>query len=430
LMKWLGLAVLALCLPLLLFVPWVFGPISAGVRGISFSFLGETSTSPSLGSFGVLAAALVIIAALAFQLRTPVLAFAAGVAMLVVALWAWLSISVGDPVLLARVAYGTEWARASRPFITQYTPGNFWTEPAFWTSLTPGAVELSFDTLLDRLWSGWYFLDFGWYFVPIIGVSLIAASARAIDRRHLARIASAAIVASIALAALILWNPLIAERDLARAVRAEASDQPDEAIDLYRDAIRRDGWYRENIRLYVRIGGVEAGRGRTFSAEYKAYQAENLAAEDSGYLDSGRLPAAIAILDSIAVSGGELSHAAARREASLLTLYGAHLFNGGAFGEAVDAWRTALTRDPTSWLAAFYLTRGYIVVGRNQEAAKLAQETIANVSDPSMLGDLYTNLADTEMASGNLGPAHEAYYNSYYYNYHTNRRAVVGLTGQ
>jgi tetratricopeptide (TPR) repeat protein len=422
-MKWLGTAALALCLPPLLFVPWVFGPISAGVRGISFSFLGESSTSASLASFGVLTAAMVVIAAIGFQLRAPEIAFGAGWGLLIVALWAWLWIAVGDPALLTRVAYGTEWTRASRPFITHYMPGNYRPEPSL-------DRELSFDTLLDRLQSGWYFLSFGWYFVPIIGLCLIAASARAVDRRYRARVVLAASLVSIIIAALILWNPLIAQYDLAGAVRAEAIDRPDEAIRLYRDAIRRDGWYRQNIKLYVRIGGVEASRGQTFSAEYKAFQAENLAAEDSSYLDSGRLSDAIAILDSIAVSEGELSHAAARREASLLTLYGAHLFNGGAFGGAVDAWRTALTRDPTSWLAAFYLTRGYIVVGRNQEAADLARETIANVADPSMLGDLYNNLADAEMASGNLEPAHEAYYKSYYYNYAANRRALVGITGQ
>jgi len=224
-------------------------------------------------------------------------------------------------------------------------------------------------------------------------------------------------------------KPALAQRDLVRALRAEASGRDDEAIGLYREAIRLDGWYRETIRLYVRIGGVEASRGNTSVPEYKAYQAENLVAEQQGGLDTSQLPAAIALLDPIAVSHLEMSHAAARREASLLTLYGANLFNDGAFGAAVEAWQTALTRDPDLLLPKVYLTRGYVLTGRYRDAEELARLTIPKVIDPTVRADLYDNLADAELATGALQPAHDDYFGSYYYNYAQNRRALAGLVG-
>jgi tetratricopeptide (TPR) repeat protein len=421
-MKLLGSVAAALGVALFLFAPWVFGPISTAVNGLHFSLFGSSRSSPGLGSFGVLSAILVIVAAAGLLLRRAAFACAAGAGLLVVALWAWLHIAVGDPHLLDRIANETAWTQAFQPFIARYVPGNFTPEPELWS-------QLSFDTLFDRLYSGWYFLALTWYLVPGIGVFLFFAGAHVIDRPDSAAIAAAAVAVALVLAAVILWNPAIAQLDLARAVRAEAGGRPDEAIHLYRDAIQHDGWYRENIRLYVRIGGVEAATGNTFLPEYKAYQAENLVADNQGQYDTGLLPSAIAMLDSIVVSSDELSRAAARREASVLTVYGAHLFNTGAFGAAVKAWETARIRNPELWLPALYLTRGYILTARYQDAAKLARETIPKISDPSILGDLYDNLGDAERASGHMELAREAYSDSYRFNYGQNRRALNGMVG-
>jgi O-antigen/teichoic acid export membrane protein len=98
-------------------------------------------------------------------------------------------------------------------------------------------------------------------------------------------------------------------------------------------------------------------------------------------------------------------------------------------GAAVDAWRAALVRNSDLLAPALYLTRGYTLVGRYYEAAEVAQAIIPKVIDPNVRGYLYSNLADAELAMGNLQPAHDAYFKSYYYNYVNNRHALASLVG-
>jgi len=180
-MKWVGTAALVACVPFLLFTPWLFGPLAAGVNGLHFSLLGGSSSSPTIASFGVLSVGLILVAAAAFHLERPKLAAAAGAGLLIVALLALLKFSISDPVLLTRLANETDWTQALHPFLNKYFPNTFRKEPGLWN-------ELSFDTLFDRLYSGWYFLALTWYLLPLVAVSILASAVPMIDRRGRLRI--------------------------------------------------------------------------------------------------------------------------------------------------------------------------------------------------------------------------------------------------
>jgi tetratricopeptide (TPR) repeat protein len=238
----------------------------------------------------------------------------------------------------------------------------------------------------------------------------------------------------VLLAIAFLWGPLVAQRAITQAARAEANAEIDQAITDYRRAILLDGWYAEHVSIYRRIGEIEASLGHTSTAEYRIYYAENLVAQNqpfTGTQESGntaQLPEAIALYDDLAAEGGETSKLARRRAAELWTEYGLHLFVAGAFGSAVEAWEKALAREPRMWLASFYLTRGYYVVGRYQDAAHLA-ESVAVTSDPVWFAILSCNMGDARMQMGDLDVGHRAYFDAYDFDYAANRRALYELFG-
>jgi hypothetical protein len=84
--------------------------------------------------------------------------------------------------------------------------------------------------------------------------------------------------------------------------------------------------------------------------------------------------------------------------------------------------------EPSDWLAAFCLTRGYFAVGRNQEAADLA-EKFSKASDPVFLADLRCNIGDARTRDGAFAAAHAEYWSSYHRDYVYNRRALESLVG-
>jgi hypothetical protein len=427
----LGCAALLMLIPAVLLAWWVAFPLSRELRGLAFSISGYSPGHPPVvpTSFGVLAAIVLVLAAVACLPEKPSSYLcAAGGGLLLIAFWAFLKVALGDAGLLVALAREAESGQAAYLFSTQYTLPIFANEPTVWT-------QISFATIGNRLISAWYFMGLGWYVTLTTALALLVVGAHSGGSRGTRWVMGTVVLCVVLLAVLFLWNPVAAQRAITRAAWAEAHGRREDAIADYRRAMRLDGWHARNVGVYQRIGAIDAGLGRTSTAEYRIYYAEDLVAQIQPFaaipqsVTIGQLPEAIAVYDGLAAGGSSISELARTRAAELWTEYGLHLFAAGAFGSAVDAWEKALAREPGMWLASFYLTRGYFVVGRYRDAAELAK-VVAATSDPVWFAILSCNIGDAHTRMGDLDFGHRAYFNAYDLDYFMDDRALYSLFGR
>ncbi len=270
--------------------------------------------------------------------------------------------------------------------------------------------------------TGWYFLSFGWYAAVTSGVASFCAGLRGLDSRERTRALSIAGAVLIGFTAILLLPHLRAKLVLNRAVRAESSGHHQQAQELYRKTMRLDGWNRLNPDIYARIGAIDSAFGRTNTIESRIYHAESLAAQDD-------LPSAIAEYQELVSAHSNQLFWMRQREAELWTSYGQDLLADGSIGGAVMAWQNALRWDSRMWLAAFFLSRGYFLTGRYQEAVDFTKSTIDQLSDPVVLADLYCNLGDAYMRLGALSEAHLAYRHAWTLDEKLDLRSLSSLVG-
>jgi hypothetical protein len=422
--KWLGCIAIALTIPATLIANWIYFPLTHELRGMAFSLAGYSPSHPPLvlASYGVMAAFLLAIALLALASKQPLVVAVSGLGLILLVWMAYLRIAVADSDLTLTLALQADWSQTAHLFSVEYTPGNFGIEPTAWATL-------SFDTLYDRLFSGWYFLGLGAYITFVAGICLIASGLHGVGLRGRRIVWSFLFFVVLATGIVALTGPVLAQRAFGEAVAAEVRNQPVQAIEDYRAAARWDDWYARNARLYARIGSIESAAGFGDTAEINIYAAERLVDAAQSPNAIGNLPEAVALYDHLAATGGPLSALARRRAASIETLYGRHLFADGSFGDSVAAWEGALKRDSGEWLAKFYLTRGYYAVNRDEDAAHLAKYLIKTVSDPGILGVIYSNLGDALTGLNRLDEAHSSYFVSYQLDYVANRRGLDSLVG-
>lgn len=423
-MKYLRCALALLCIPATLVFHWVAFPLSNQLPGVSFSIAGYVRghTPPTLASYGVLAAVILMIAALMLLITDEAIhrqrwtfIYVAGAALLTLGVSAPIQVALGNPALLKDLAEEANWLKAADNFAQTYLPLNLGNEATNWPFL-------SFDTLAGRLLSGWYFMGLGWYVTLIAAAVLMTAGARNMKRTARRRAAGATAAAVSLVAAAFLLSPLAGQRTLLAAIRAESRGDIAAASRLYRAAFRLDGWNALKIELHARAGAIDAALGRTASSDYDVYRAESL-------LSRNLIPSAIAQYDSLAAANGPLRGIARTRAVWLRTVYGLQLYQTGAFGAAAQTWEGALQREPSMWLAAFYLSRGYFAVGRYREAAQVAQRCITQVGDPEFIANLYSDMGDAHTRDARLQSGHLAYFHSYRLDYADNRRGLTGPTG-
>jgi len=430
-MKWVVALIALSCIPAVLLAPWVDLPFPHRLNGITFglfSQLAEQSKSTFISvSFGSLSAVLLVVAAVASILWRPVYLCACGALLIVVAYSALLHLALGDAPLLAELARATEWEREALDFTNHYISPGITIEPSMWP-------KLSFDTVQDRLISGWYFLGLGWYIATGCGIWIIVVGVRSTSKRSVIIVATPALAFFAVVTCLFTIGPLAAQWSLVKAVNLAGKGHTASAIALYNQAIRLDGWYALDIRMYERIGALDAQFGPNSTPDYNVYYAEAILSQIKNILAETQPPlegirAAIGVYDNLAEH--ERMYALARmRAVELMTEYGLQLFADGAFGSAVYAWRQALVRDPNMWLAKFYLSRGYLAVGDYERAAHEARELIASTSDPVLQSVLFIDLGDAYSDLGDLKSAHVAYYKSYTLNYAVNQRGLASLIGE
>ncbi len=418
-MKYVGCTLALLCIPVMLFAKWVAFPLTNHLSGLSFSILRYAggNVHPTWLSHGAIAALLLLVAADAFRRENWKQIYYLGAGLLCLMFAGFLQTAFGQPRLLNELARESGWLNAADRFAPAYLPLNLGMEP------TVGPSLLSISTVGDRLLSGWYFMALGWYVGLMAALALMVAGARNMLRSSRRRAATATVSGILILAIGFSARPLYGEYVLSAALEAQTGGRLNEAARLYREAMRIDAWNALSLELYERIGAIDATFGQTATFEYRIFSAGTMVEREQWL-------AALAEYEAIAATAdGPLGATAAHQAVELWTGYGLQLYQDGAFGAAVAAWQRALIHQPSMWLAAFYLSRGYFAVGRYQEAISLADRCLERVSDPVFRGNLYGNLGDAHTRRGDFTQAHSTYFSSYYWDYVMNKRGLSGLVG-
>jgi tetratricopeptide (TPR) repeat protein len=410
-------ALILLSIPAILFLGWVAFPLSQNVSGISLRILlhSNSSAAPTWISYAAADGLMLVVATSAWFRDKPTQLYCAGATLLLLATAAVLQVAFADPELLKRLLDEADWSNAAAAFAGRYLPPNLGTEPTQWRYFSFGSVG-------DRLVSGWYFMGLGWYIGIGVGFAISHAGARGANRRFRLRAIGITAVALLAVTAAFAQSPIRGASAVVAAKRAEANGRPADALRAYRKAIKLDRWNALNLNIYERIGAIYANSGHTWTPEYRLSYAEYLVEQD-------RYSEAIAQYEDLVAAGGPLSSVAVWRSSELLIVYGLNLYELGSFGAAVDAWQQALAHEPSMWLAAFYLSRGYFAVGNYLQAIMLIRRCSQQVADPIFLANLYSNLGDAYMRDGEFGPAHLAYNRSYSLDYLSNFRGLSSLVG-
>jgi tetratricopeptide (TPR) repeat protein len=413
--KRIGSLLTVLCIPGALSLGWVSFPLSPSLGGMSFLFLKHSQPGRGLAltSYGAAAGVLLLIAAEAYRRRAFRQVYWVASALLLLVAAAPLQIAFSDPGLLKLLASEADWQQRALEFAHYYQPANFGSEAAVWPLLP-------LDTVPDRLIAGWYFMGIGWYVTLLATLVMTFAALNGVAGGSRARLVLTTLALLSLMVGLFVRSPLAAQHALVKAISADGHGAVDEARGRYLEVMRLDGWWALRTDLRERIGVIDATQGRTDSSEYRIYRAEVM-------LDQGHPREAIAEYEQLATSR-ELAPFARSRAADIWTDFGQQLYAIGSFGSAVRAWQNALAQEPLDWLAAFCLTRGYFAVGRNQEAADLA-EKFSKASDPVFLADLRCNVGDARTRDGAFAAAHAAYSSSYHWDYVYNRRALASLVG-
>ena len=417
--RWTGFSAILLCVPLVLIFRWVNFVLSDHLYGGAFSLFGYTPIHPhfTFASFGVIAAAILMLAAMFCALRRPLWQCLMAGALFLLLAYAYLQVAVGDPRLAIEAARQSDWFLW---IVAGQSPGNH-PETELWQ-------KLAFDTVGDRLYTGWFYLGLGWYLGLLAAIAMFVAAARSIDTRYARRIATLTLLSTAALAVLLLVRPFRAERAFEVAAQAQADARYEYAITSYGDAMRMDSWYGLNPRIHERIGAAYTILQRVNEPDAVVYRSELTIDRYREDAATGDLPRAIADYDLLSTRDDAIGIIARWRAADVGVIYGLHLFQGGAFGPAVRAWEQVLQKDPDNWQAAYYLTMGYPQVGRYREMAAVSQRFIDHCADPVALGAFYLALGDAQTWMGTFGTGHEAYYKSYYYDYSFNPRGLSSLS--
>jgi len=408
------LSALSLAVAVLL-CKWIVFPLSNQVRGFRFSPLGYSAPHAFVLSYGVLAAILIMLWAVAFQVRGARALCLVGIGLLALAITTLMQVAFYDPILLKRLASEADQAQLVAYFTAEYLPPNPWIEPARWRFLT-------FDSLVGRALSGWYFLGFGWYATIAAGVACLSSGLTYVEarqRRWMLLIGGAAFGGLIAILA---SSHIRAQIAIDRGAFAVSTGSLQTAVGSYREAMRLDGWNRLNPNIYSRIGEIDSASGRTNTLEYQIYRAELLAAQNN-------YPGAIAEYHQLSESNRGNFDWIRLRESALWTNYGQGLLSTGASGAAATAFASALALNPSNWLAGFCLSRSYFLSGSYQQTIDLATRLLEQISDPQLRAGLYCDVGDAQMRLGNLAEAHLAYRRAWTVDEKLARRTLTSLVG-
>lgn len=407
------------CMAMEVFAKWLCFPLTKQLKGSHFSLLAYSPQIQhlSVSSYGVTAAVLTGVAAWSLTRRRYRLLSWMGAALIWLNALSILQVACIDGPLLKEL--DSEWnqQQSIATFTRKALPENKRTLGADEPSVSR---ELPLQTVADRLSAGWYFVGFGGWWALFVGFAALGFGLWGEKRATMiwTTIGGIAVLLCVCTA-----RPTLAEVAVARAHVVEARGKPDNAIGWYRRAILLDGWCALNPDLYERIGGIDAGLGRTTTIEFGVYHAE-LASTQKDMRKS------IAELSALIPRAGEpLADVLRKRTAELLIEDALTHHLHSAYGTTVAECQEALQFDHGSVIASFYLSRDYYLTGAYQRAIDITTKTLKRADDPLVRAYLYSNLGDAYTKLNAYSEAKLAYRGSYWLDYILNRRALSALTG-
>lgn len=402
------------CVPVVALLGWVSFPLSPAVSGITFRLcrVSQASALPCFMSYGCIAALLLLICAGCYWRGVFAGAYWAASLLLLLTAAAPLQVAFHDPVLLMRLTSEAEWQQQALRFAHVFEPANFGAEPTMWSSLP-------LTTITDRVVTGWYFMGIAWYASGILAIVLCGVALSLLDKHVVSHVVAVAVLL-VAIAVTSTVPAARAERLLLQGVTDEQSGNIGQARLSYERAGRLDGWLTLRTDLHKRRGAMDGLNGKIGTSDYRIYRAEVA-------LEEGRPREAATAYEQLA-GMQEMAVFASSRAAKIWTEFGLRLYATGSIGSAVRAWQSALADDSTDWLAAFCLTRGYFALGRDHEAADLADK-LSRARDPVFIANARSNEGDARSHSRDFARAHAAYRLAYQNDYVYDRRALEALVG-
>jgi tetratricopeptide (TPR) repeat protein len=255
-------------------------------------------------------------------------------------------------------------------------------------SRTAPALDLAgTDTLADRVATAFQLIGYGWWFAGL-GSAILLLTLPPIRRRLAVAALAAWGAAALAVVSLIGAPAWSAESERLQGEALYAAGHYPEALDRFRESLRRAPAQRLNAAFQSRLGATLVWMGDRASPQARLFLAANLGAHGE--------PDKAAIQLVLALDADPHSWLARRRLAELQAELGVLEFKRGQLGERSVRWERALALDPTLLRVRYYLAHAYHRQDDRDQARAIGQvtELIALVRYPVTLSDLYALLGD------------------------------------
>jgi hypothetical protein len=294
-------------------------------------------------------------------------------------------------------------------------PGNFGIEPFF-------QIDLSTETVMDRLAAAFYFVGWGWWVCLAGGLLILIPCLKVTGRRSVWWVA---LTASVVLAGqgMVLFRGLTAQYFQEQGDRDMACARYAEAIARYEDAQRHDPPLTGSEQSHLHLGdayyqlGTRSHPNARFYLGARYAQRRNFEAALAEYRIAGHEASA------------PLREIIRKRIAWTYVTMGLTRYPKGEIGPASGWWEIALAFDPSQLQAAYFLMKAYFDQGRFEQSIAMgnllllrSQNRLLNANVQASLGDSYWKLND-------FSRAREAYEASMKLDSYANFRMFKSLGG-
>jgi tetratricopeptide (TPR) repeat protein len=397
---------------------WTNASISRAYRAFSFPLSGDLNHAPHFlpFSYGCLIVLLLAISGLALLAKAPRAFWLISASLLGVTLYAPIQIAYTQPERLRTLLLEHDQYRKVIAFTNQDMPVNRGVEPTF-----EAGVDLT--TVWDRFEAAKYFLSQGWNLLLGGSLAIFVLAHFRLDRRLRLPACLAALTVYVVVLVISVSGAVVGEIAVRRALVDDLEGRIAESLSRYRTALKHDRWYRLRPYVYRQIGELQAKSGVTDTAEYHLY-------EGTVQEQSHHMPLAIFENETAASLSPELREIGLEESARVAATYAASLHQEKAIGGAITYWQRAIRNDPRQFFALYSLGRAYHELAAYQKAVEICQELMLRCSNPLILANIHSNLADAFEKLGQFAEARVHYALSEKLDDDRNFRAYNSLTGQ
>ena len=354
-----------LLLTLSSFLIWIKAPISGGAN-----------PSVSLGWMAILIGG---IAGIGWFCRSSRVLAVCAVAGLGLCTFSIVHLALRDPAFWSLVDENAQYA-SIMGFSRRNLPANYGIEPYF-------QINLSTNSVMDRLVTAFYFVGWGWW-ACLTGSLLILIPCLKINGSHNMR--WVAITASVILAGhgVVLFRGVAAQYLLERGDRDMARGRYADAIRRYEAAQQLDRQLTRSERSHLILGlayyqlGVPSHPSARFYLGDRYAQEKNFEAAISAYLLAAReTPAPLQ----------EIIH---KRIGWTYVGMGLAQFRKGESGPASGWWEAAMAFDPAQLQAAYFLVKAYFDQGRYDQSIAMGRFLLLRSRNPLLNANVQANIGD------------------------------------